>query len=79
MVDPVDRHRRLAVVADIRRDVVRVATTRLIEERGGEVPELLVLIAQVGDGEVARDRRLLAEVPLTLVVYISEEDPPDIG
>ena len=41
--------------------------------------ELLILVAQVADGEVARDRRLLAEVTLTLVVDVAEEDPTDVG
>ena len=41
--------------------------------------ELLILVAQVADGEVARDRRLLAEVALTLVVDVAEEDTTDVG
>ena len=43
------------------------------------MPELLILVAQVADREVARDRRLLAEVALTLVVDVTEENPTDVG
>ena len=45
VVDPIDAHCRLTVVADLPCDVVGVAATWLVEEGGGEVAELLVLVA----------------------------------
>ena len=45
IVDPIDAHRWLTVVADFPSDIVGVAATWLVEEGGGEVAELLVLVA----------------------------------
>ena len=45
IVDPIDAHRWLTVVANFPSDIMGVTATWLVEEGGGEVSELLVLVA----------------------------------